>query len=196
MAGIVVPPEGYLPGLERLCRERGALLIFDEVQTGLGRLGAPTAARSFGVFPHLLTFAKGLGSGVPVAALVAAREIGPALRAGDLGSTFGGGPLACAAALATLETIQRERLWENAARMEGLLRERLRFPAVREIRGRGLLLGLVFDRPAKLVRDALLARGVLTGTSEDSHVLRLLPPLTIGPAEVGTLADALRAALA
>jgi len=195
MAGISVPPDGYLPGLERLCRERGACLIFDEIQTGLGRLGAPTAAQFFGVTPHMLTFAKGLGSGVPIGALVASRELGPKLESGDLGSTFGGGPFACSAALATLEVIQRERVWENAARMEVLLREKLRSSKVREIRGRGLLLGLVFDRPAKVVRDALLERRILTGTSEDPQVLRLLPPLIIGPAEVEMLATALHQVL-
>lgn len=192
MAGIAMPPDGYLPGLERLCRERGALLIFDEVQTGLGRVGAPTAAHAFRVQPHLSTFAKGLGSGVPIGALLAAPGIGPRLKSGDLGSTFGGGPFACAAALATLEQIATLRVWENAQRMEERLRDRLAVPALREFRGRGLLIGLVFDRPAKVVRDALLERRILTGTSEDPAVLRLLPPLTIGAAEVDTLVDALR----
>lgn len=191
MAGVILPPPGYLEGLDRLCRERGAVLIFDEVQTGLGRIGSPSAALAWGVHPGIQTFAKGLGSGVPIGAILVAPELGKKLKSGDLGSTFGGGPFACAAARATLETLDRERLWENALRVESLLRQALRFPQVKEVRGRGLLLGLIFDRPAKDVRDALLQRGILTGTSEDPAVLRLLPPLTMGAPEVEILRVAL-----
>jgi acetylornithine/succinyldiaminopimelate/putrescine aminotransferase len=195
MAGAVMPPPGYLAGLSEICRERGALLAFDELQTGMGRVGAPTAALAFGVEPALQTFAKALGSGVPAAAVVADAEVAAAIRHGDLGSTFGGGPLACAAVLATCEELSERRLWENAARMERLIRERLDLPGVAEIRGRGLLLGLVLDRPARPVRDALLARRILVGTAVDPNTLRLIPPLVVGEAEVEALREALSASL-
>jgi acetylornithine/N-succinyldiaminopimelate aminotransferase len=195
MAGVLVPPPGYLAGLSDLCRVRGALLAFDELQTGMGRVGAPTAALAFGVRPQLQTFAKSLGSGVPAAAVVADGEVAAAIKPGDLGSTFGGGPLACAAVLATCEEISRRRLWEHAARMELLVRQRLDLPGVVAIRGRGLLLGLVLDRPAKAVRDALLARRILVGTAVDPSILRLIPPLVVGEAEVETLRGALAESL-
>lgn len=196
MAGIITPPAGYLQGLEALCRRNGSLLIFDEVQTGLGRVGAPTAALAFGVRPHLLTFAKALGSGVPAGAVVACEEVAKKVRPGDLGSTFGGGPLACAAVHATIGAITAKRLWENAAKMEALIRETFRFPALKEIRGKGLLLGLVLDRPSKPVRDALLRKNILVGGADDPAVIRLLPPLTITAEEIDLLRDALAQALA
>ncbi len=191
LAGVVEPPAGYLKELERLARARGVLLIFDEVQTGLGRLGFPSAARTYGVRPDLQTFAKALGSGVPCGAVLATPSAGRAIKAGDLGSTFGGAPLACAAIEATLNEIARLRLWENAASMGALIGSSFLFNGLRRIRGLGLLLGLEFDRPAKSVRDGLLAKGILTGTSEDPNVLRLLPPLTIGISEVTLLREAL-----
>ncbi|MFA6093154.1 MAG: aminotransferase class III-fold pyridoxal phosphate-dependent enzyme [Elusimicrobiota bacterium] len=187
LAGALPPAPGYLAGLKQLCRDAGALLIFDEVQTGLGRLGAPSAAHAFGVEPDLQTFAKGLGSGVPCAALLARPRAASAVRPGDLGSTFGGGPLACAAIEATLAEISAGRLWENAACIERLIRAEFRFPGVLSVQGRGLLLGLVLDRPAKPVQQALIERSILTGTAEDPRVLRLLPPLTIGESEVHLL---------
>jgi len=191
MAGIVVPPPDYLPGLAELCRRNGSLLIFDEVQTGLGRLGAPTASQAFGVEADILTFAKALGSGVPCAAILAGPRTAATVKPGDLGSTFGGGPLACAAILATLEVLGELRLWENAARLEAAIRRSLRFPRLREIRGRGLLLGLVLDGPSQPTRDALLRRAVLVGGAHDPNVIRLLPPLVIGDTEVALLREAL-----
>lgn len=191
MAGAVTPPEGYLKGLERLCRERGALLIFDEVQTGLGRVGARSAASLYAVQPDIMTFAKGLASGVPCGAILVREGPGQGVKSGDLGSTFGGGPLACAAALATLKAISGRKLWENAAAREAQIRATFRWPALKEIRGKGLLLGLAFDRPAKDLAKALLEKKILVGTSEDPNVLRLLPPLTVSAEEI----DLLRVAL-
>ncbi|MDE2291398.1 MAG: aminotransferase class III-fold pyridoxal phosphate-dependent enzyme [Elusimicrobia bacterium] len=196
MAGAPPPPAGWLEGLTALCRREGALLIFDEVQTGLGRLGAPSAAQAFGVTPDVQTFAKAIASGVPCGAAVFSAPVAAALKPGNLGSTFGGGPLACAAAAATLEEITRRRLWENASAMEKLIRRTFTFPGVKAVQGRGLLLGLVLDRPAKAVQTALFEKGVLAGTSEDPAVLRLLPPLTIGEAEVAELRAALADVLA
>jgi acetylornithine/succinyldiaminopimelate/putrescine aminotransferase len=191
MAGIVEPPEGYLKELESLCASKGALLIFDEVQTGLGRVGAPSAALAYGVTPHLQTFAKALASGVPAGAVLACAEVSKKIKNGDLGSTFGGGPLACAAVSATLGEIAGKKLWENAAAMEKLVRETFVFPRLKSIRGKGLLLGLVLDGPSKPVRQALLAKRILVGGADDPNVIRLLPPLNISEQEIAALKDAL-----
>lgn len=196
MSGALCPPDGYLQGLEAACRKAGAKLIFDEVQTGLGRLGAPSAAQAYGVSPDLQTFAKGLGSGVPCGAVLAAADLAAKVKPGELGSTFGGGPLACAAIEATLAELSKGQWWRNAGLLEREIRECFRFPGVLRIQGKGLLLGLVLDRPAKEAQQALVARGVLTGTSDDPAVLRLLPPLTIGSAQLAVLKEALEAALA
>lgn len=195
MGGAVTPPEGYLPGLERLCRERGAMLILDEIQTGLGRLGHPTAARAFGVEAHMMTFAKGLGSGVPCAAVVAAPGVGDKLKIGELGTTFGGGPLASAAMHATLDTIREGKLWERAFPLEKRIREKCALPGVKEIRGKGLLIGLILEGSAWIARDKLLERGVIAGTSGDKHLLRLLPPLTLKEEEVDLFAKTLKEVL-
>lgn len=191
MSGAVCPPAGYLEGLALACAKNRAALIFDEVQTGLGRVGAPSAAQAFGVKPDLQTFAKGLGSGLPCGALLAGPGFAVKVKPGDLGSTFGGGPLACVAVEATLNQVMSERLWENAAKLERLIRDTFKFPGLKAIQGKGLLLGLVLDRPAKAVQQGLLEKGILTGTSDDPSILRLLPPLTIGEAEVKRLAAAL-----
>ncbi|MDD5302299.1 MAG: aminotransferase class III-fold pyridoxal phosphate-dependent enzyme [Elusimicrobia bacterium] len=181
----------YLQGLEALCRKSGALLIFDEVQTGLGRVGAPSARHAFGARPHMQTFAKALASGVPAGAVLVSPEAAAKVKPGELGSTFGGGPLACVAISATIKAIVDKKLTENAAKMESLIRSTFKFPQITEIRGRGLLLGLVLDRPSKAVRDALLAKKILVGGADDKSVIRLLPPLTVGPAEIGLLRGAL-----
>jgi acetylornithine/succinyldiaminopimelate/putrescine aminotransferase len=191
MAGALTPSKEYLQGLEKLCRDAGALLIFDEVQTGLGRVGARSAGDAFGVHPHLQTFAKALGSGVPAAAVLADKETSKKVKSGDLGSTFGGGPLACAAVHATLLEISRRKLWENAAKMEDLIRKTFTFPEIKEIRGKGLLLGIVLHESSKAVRQALLAKKILVGGADDPAVIRLLPPLTVNEAEIGMLRDAL-----
>ena len=138
MAGAVTPPEGYLKGIEKLCHKNGAVLIFDEVQTGLGRVGARSAADLYGINPDIMTFAKGLASGVPCGAILVGERTARGVKSGDLGSTFGGGPLACAAALATLQTISERRLWENAAAREAQIRKTFHWPALKD-RG-GLLL--------------------------------------------------------
>ena len=185
----------FLAAARRLCSERGALLVFDEVQCGVGRCGAFTAAESFGVVPDVLTLAKGLGSGLPIAATITTPEVAAHLAIGDLGSTFGGGPVPCAAALATIEVIEREGLIENAIVVgERLRRGALEAGAV-SIQGRGLLLGLRLDRPAVEVQRALFRRRILTGTSSDPAVLRLLPPLSFSVEEADLLLEGLREVL-
>lgn len=189
--GATTATNAYLQGLEALCKKSGALLIFDEVQTGLGRVGAPSARHAFDARPHLQTFAKALASGVPAGAVLATPEVSAKVKPGALGSTFGGGPLASVAISATIKAIVDKNLVENAGEMEELIRATFRFPQIKEIRGKGLLLGLVLDRPSKAVRDALLAKKILVGGADDANVIRLLPPLTVGPAEIGLLRGAL-----
>ncbi|MFI5362662.1 MAG: aspartate aminotransferase family protein [Elusimicrobiota bacterium] len=189
--GATTATNDYLMGLLALCEKSGALLIFDEVQTGIGRVGARSARHAWNVRPHLQTFAKALASGVPAGAVLAVPEVSKKVKPGELGSTFGGGPLACAAISATLNTIAERTLWENAAAMETLIRRTFTFPQIVEIRGKGLLLGLVLDRPSKATRTALLNRKIIVGGADDPNVIRLLPPLTVGPTEISMLHDSL-----
>lgn len=189
--GCTTATNEYLQGLEALCKKSGALLIFDEVQTGLGRVGAPSARHAFNARPHLQTFAKAIASGVPAGAVLATPEVSAKVKPGALGSTFGGGPLASVAISATIKAIVDKNLVENAAEMEELVRMTFKFPQLKEIRGKGLLLGLVLDRPSKAVRDALLAKKIIVGGADDANVIRLLPPLTVGPSEIGLLRGAL-----
>ncbi|HEX6643562.1 MAG TPA: aminotransferase class III-fold pyridoxal phosphate-dependent enzyme [Gemmatimonadales bacterium] len=202
VAGVIVEPvQGmtgardcspeFLAAARRICSERGALLLFDEVQCGVGRCGAFTAAEAYGVVPDVLTLAKGLGSGLPIAAAITTPAIAATLAIGDLGSTFGGGPVPCAAALATIAVIERERLVENAVVIGTRLREGALALGIPGVQGRGLLLGLRLGRPAAPVQKALFAHRILTGTSSDAEVLRLLPPLSFSAEEADLLLSAL-----
>jgi acetylornithine/N-succinyldiaminopimelate aminotransferase len=177
----------FLRAARRLCSEHGALLIFDEVQCGVGRCGAFTAAESFGVTPDLLTLAKGLAAGLPIGAVIATEDITTSLSLGDLGSTFGGGPLPCAAALANIGVVENEYLIQNALAVGRYLAEGALNAKVRRVSGRGLLLGLHLDRPASEVQQELFQHRILTGTSTDPQVLRLLPPLSFSRDEADIL---------
>jgi len=181
----------YLQALRERCDATGALLIFDEVQCGVGRTGQPFAANLYGVLPDMITTAKALGAGFPVGALLMSRPIADALRLGELGTTFGGGPLACAVVEAVLDAIREEGLMENVRRLSALIRRECLTGPVTGIQGEGFLLGLRTNRPAKDVQAALLERDLLTGTSGDPQVLRLLPPYTLGEEHVRLLAGAL-----
>ena len=186
----------FLERARELTAERGVLLIFDEIQCGVGRSGRFTAAESFGVTPDLLTMAKGLGSGMPISATVATSAVASQVAIGDLGSTFGGGPVPCAAAIATLEVIEQEGLRENVARVSDHIRAGAASIGVRQVQGRGLLLGLRLERPAAEIQRALFERLVLTGTSTDPAVLRLMPPLSFSLDEADVLLGSLREVLA
>jgi acetylornithine/N-succinyldiaminopimelate aminotransferase len=192
MAGARDCPPDFLAAARRICDDRGALLIFDEVQCGVGRCGAFTAAESYGTIPDLLTLAKGLGSGLPIGAVITTSEIGNRLTVGDLGSTFGGGPVPCAAAIATLEVIDREHLVQNAAEIGRYIAESAQAAGVPAVQGRGLLIGLRLGRPAAPVQCALFERRILTGTASDPEVLRLMPPLTLSRDEADMLLAGLR----
>jgi acetylornithine/N-succinyldiaminopimelate aminotransferase len=182
----------YLLAARELTRSAGARLIFDEVQCGMGRTGRPFAAQLYGVTPDLLTVAKGIAGGFPAAAMLATDEACAGVGIGDLGSTFGGGPLAAAMIVAVLDTIEGEGLLAHVRSISAYLREACIVGPVVAAQGEGLLVGLRTAPPAKEVMAALLERDILTGTSADPHVLRLLPPLTLQREHV----DLLRAALA
>lgn len=198
MGGMRTATGEYLRGLRALCDRHGAVLAFDEVQTGPGRTGAWWYGEHFGVRPDLITTAKGLGSGVPVGAVIARDEVAAKVKEGDQGTTFGGGPLVCAAVAATIAVLRDEGLVENAARGGAAIGDAvMAIPGVVGVRGRGLLLGVVLDRDAKDVVRALRDHGVLSGsTPGDAAVLRLLPPLVLGDAEIATFVRALTEVLA
>jgi len=181
----------YLQALRERCDATGTLLIFDEVQCGVGRTGEPFAANLYGVLPDMITTAKALGAGFPVGALLMSRPVADALRMGELGTTFGGGPLACAVVEAVIDAIREEGLLENVRRLSALLRRECLTGPVTGTQGEGFLLGLRTSRPAKDVQAALLERDILTGTSGDPQVLRLLPPYTLREEHVTLLATAL-----
>jgi len=196
MAGVLTASPEYLQGLRRLCDERGAKLIYDEVQTGFGRTGTFFYAGRHGVVPDLVSLAKGIGSGVPLGAVLISEEIAVGVKPEEYGTTFGGGPLACAAAEATVRVIESEGLLGNVRRGSDRLKTGLAgLPGVREVRGEGFLLGVVLDRPVKPVREALLSRGFLVGGSDLSDVLRLLPPLVLRPEEIDRFLEAMAAVL-
>jgi acetylornithine/succinyldiaminopimelate/putrescine aminotransferase len=186
----------FLAAARRVCDDRGAVLLFDEVQCGVGRCGAFAAAEAVGVTPDALTFAKGLAGGLPIGAVVATPALTESLAIGDLGSTFGGGPVPCAAALANIAVIERDGLIANAVAVGEHLTQGARGLGVRKVSGRGLLLGLHLGRPATEVQRALFARRILTGTATDPQVLRLLPPLSFSIPEADLLLAGLREVLA
>jgi acetylornithine/succinyldiaminopimelate/putrescine aminotransferase len=169
----------------------GALLIADEVQSGMGRSGRFFATQALGVNPDIITSAKALGGGIPCGAVLCTEAIASRFGTGDLGTTFGGGPIAAAAITATIQGILAEHLLANVRAREAQIREQCVVGPVRKIQGMGLLLGLVCDRPAAEVRDALLDHDILTGTSADPEVLRILAPLVLQDRHVDHLAQAL-----
>ncbi len=193
MAGVITAPASYLQGLRTLCDERGAKLIYDEVQTGFGRTGTFFYAGRHGVVPDLVALAKGIGSGVPMGAVLVSEEIAATVKPEDYGTTFGGGPLACAAAEATTRVILEEGLLGNVRAGSQRLKQGLAgLPGVREVRGEGFLLGVALDKPARPARAALLSRGFLVGGSDLPDVLRLLPPLVLTAEEIDRFLEAAR----
>jgi acetylornithine/succinyldiaminopimelate/putrescine aminotransferase len=181
----------FIDALRKATRACGAMLIADEVQSGMGRSGHYFAVQAHGIEPDILTSAKALGGGIPCGAVLCGDEIAARFGPGDLGTTFGGGPVAAAAIVAVLDSIREEKLLDNVRAREAQIREQCVVGPVRKIRGMGLLLGLVCDRPAAEVHKALLEHDILTGTSADPEVLRILAPLVLQPGHVDHLARAL-----
>ena len=183
----------FIAALREATTTHGALLIVDEVQSGMGRCGHFFAIEAHGIAPDILTSAKALGGGVPCGAVLCTEDVAAHFGPGDLGTTFGGGPLAAAAIVAVVESIKGEDLLANVRARESQVREHCVVGPVKKIQGMGLLLGLVCDRPAVEVRNALLEHDVLTGTSADPEVLRILAPLVLEAHHVEHLAHALEA---
>jgi predicted acetylornithine/succinylornithine family transaminase len=186
--GIIVADEYYLHGLRELCDRRGLLLIFDEVQTGMGRTGKLFAYEHFGVTPDIMTLAKALGGGLPLGAMLAREAVANSFKPGSHASTFGGNPLACSAGLAVMKTLLSGGVLRNCAKMSKLLiagLERLceRVPFARGVRGKGLLLGLELDIDGTKIVDECMQEGLLLNCTA-SKVLRFAPPLTITAKEI------------
>lgn len=195
--GVHVANEDYLKNVRDLCRERDILLIFDEVQTGMGRTGTLFAYEQLGVEPDIMTLAKGLGGGMPIGACLARESVAAAFTPGTHASTFGGNPLACAAALAVCRVLLEGRLLEQAKRMgeylaKGLADCKDRHRMVRDVRGRGLLQGMELEIDARAIVTDCLARGVLINATSD-RVLRFVPPFVISQREIDKLIDTLSA---
>jgi len=183
-AGVIVPPDGYLRGLRAWCDEQNLLLIVDEVQTGFGRTGRMFGYQHEGIVPDVIILAKGLGGGVPIGACLAGPRA-DVFEPGDHGSTFGGNPLACTAALATIDVIESQHLVEHAAEVGELLHESLgEVPGVSSVRGRGMMQAMVFAEPAaKDFQNRCLEAGLVVNATDDNTV-RLVPPLIMSAAEV------------
>ena len=191
--GVYPADPAFLHELRHLCREHGALLIVDEIQTGLGRTGRWFGFQYAGIQPDMIALGKGIAGGVPMGAVCWRGNLST-ISAGTHGSTFGGNPLACAAAVATLDTLQNERLPERAAAVGSRIIDRLRalnLPAVREVRGGGLMIGVELRGRVTPVVQRLQARGVLALVAGKT-VLRLLPPLILSDGEADRLVDAIR----
>jgi 4-aminobutyrate aminotransferase len=206
--GYVVPPATFMPMLRKVCDEHGILLIADEVQSGFGRTGRMFAVEHTSVEPDIMCVAKALGNGMPIAATIARHRVMRAWHEGEHGSTFGGNAVACAAAIAVIQTLTRERVPERAERLGRKVMERARgwqsdMPALADVRGLGLMIGLEFMQggaPATGLVDqiaaAALARGLLVlSCGIDGNVIRLIPPLTIPEGELDSGLDILEAAM-
>ena len=191
LAGAVDLGAPFLAALRARCDEVGAYLIFDEVQCGVGRTGEPFAANLYQVMPDMLTSAKALGNGFPCAALLMSAAVSATLKPESLGTTFGGGPMACAAIEAVLEAIECEGLLERVRRTGAYIREHCIVGPVIAHQGAGLLVGLRTQRPAKQIQAELLECGILAGTASDPHILRLLPPYILEEEHVDMLRDTL-----
>lgn len=190
VGGIQVPTPAFMQALRQACDETGTVLILDEIQSGYGRSGKFFAHQHCGIRPDLITVAKGIGNGFPMAGVLISPKFAPVY--GQLGTTFGGNHLACAAAIAVLDVMKEEHLVENAARVGSFLLNELKgFKGIKEVRGEGLMIGLEFEEPIKELRSKLLfEQKVFTGVS-GTNVIRLLPPLCLGMDEVSDFLERL-----
>jgi 4-aminobutyrate aminotransferase len=206
--GYLVPPDGFLAGLREICDQHGILLIFDEVQSGIGRTGRMFACEHWGVRPDILTSAKGLGSGMPIGAVIARRSIMEQWKRGAHGNTYGGNPVTCAAAIATLDLVKGGYA-ANAARVGAHFTARLRelqrdFPCIGDVRGKGLMIGMELIEgdaartPARQLCDDVITRAYHNGLillSCGTSTVRFMPPLSVSEGEVDEAVGLLRVAL-
>jgi acetylornithine/N-succinyldiaminopimelate aminotransferase len=191
--GVIVPPEGYLNELKKLCQEKNVLLIFDEVQTGFGRTGEMFASQTFNVTPDITALAKGIAGGFPMGAILASHEVGGAFQPGDHAATFGGGPLACAAAIASIQVILDEDLLSRSRKSGKYFKSKLnslknKHGMVKEVRGSGLMLGLELEVNCADIVNNMRKRGVLINCAADK-VLRFVPPLVIEKYQIDTVTE-------
>ncbi len=196
MGGMKEIPLDCLSHIQKECQHHGALLIFDEIQTGVARTGSFLYSGLVHIHPEMVTLAKGIASGFPAAALLVTEELAKKVKHGDLGSTFGGGPLSCATMEATLEVIDKEQLIENAGLMGDYLKKNLSsIDGIEDVPGRGLLLGVKAREPktAKELQAGLLKQRILAGSSLDPQVLRMMPPLIITRREADLFVKAVKA---
>jgi acetylornithine/N-succinyldiaminopimelate aminotransferase len=191
MAGAVALGQDYLAAARELTRAAGTVLIFDEIQCGMGRMGYPFAAQAYGITPDLLTTAKGLAGGFPAGAVLASEAVVRGLKTGQLGTTFGGGPLACALIETVIDILEEPALLPRVRQLSQQIRATCKVGPVTDVQGDGFLLGLRTTRPAKEIVAELLPHGILAGGSADPHIVRLLPPLVLEAVHVEKLAQAL-----
>lgn len=189
--GVVCPHPDYLKGVEQICRDRNVLLIFDEVQVGMGRTGKLFAHEHYGVKPHIMTLAKALANGLPIGAMLATEELSGAFGPGSHASTFGGTPLVSAVAKAVLQSLLEDGWIENCREMGEYFKGRLeelgeKYDFIKDVRGRGLILGVELDRAGGPVVDACMEKGFLINCAQEK-VLRFLPPLIVGKEEIDPL---------
>lgn len=193
--GVRIPTEGYLKKLRDICDRNEWALVLDEVQTGMGRTGHLLAYQAEGILPDILTLAKGLANGVPIGACLATEGLSSLFKPGNHGSTFGGNPLACAASIATLKEIERLKIWENAATQGQFLlaglKEKLKdHPHVKDIRGKGLFIGIELDRPCRDILALALKARLLFNVTNDT-VIRLVPPLILNKEQASIIVETL-----
>lgn len=193
--GIRIPEESYLKQIRAICDRYQWLMVLDEVQTGMGRTGTLFAYQAAGILPDIITVAKGLANGVPIGACLASEAIGNLFKPGNHGSTFGGNPLACAAAIATLAELEKNKWWENAKKQGELILEGLKIklsdhPHVIAIRGKGLMIGVELDRPCRNILPLALEKRLLFNITNET-VIRLLPPLIITEEQAQMIIDIL-----
>ncbi|MDN5201595.1 aspartate aminotransferase family protein [Fulvivirgaceae bacterium BMA10] len=195
IGGIVEPSQQFLKDLEQLCKDNKVLLVLDEIQSGYGRTGKFFAHQYANIQPDLITVAKGMGNGFPIGGVLISPDI--EAKFGLLGTTFGGNHLACAAGIAVLDTIKEEELIQNTFSIGEQIKEALQsVPEIKEVRGKGLMIGLEFDFPIKPLRNKLLQeKHIFTGVSSDPNVLRILPPLNIKRQEVDQFVNSLKSVL-
>ena len=197
--GIVVPHADYLKGVKEICREKGILLIFDEIQTGMGRTGRLFAHEHFGVTPDIMSLAKALGNGLPIGAMLSTEALSGAFGPGSHATTFGGTPLVTAVSKAVLSSLLKEGWLEHCARVGTYFKGRLealktRHACIKEVRGLGLMIGVELDRPGAPVLEACVQKGFLINCAQEK-VLRFVPPLVVTEKEIDQLIEALDAVL-
>ena len=186
--GVNIPSVDYMKALRALCDEKDILLIFDEVQTGMGRSGEMFAFKNYGVVPDVMTLAKSLGGGLPIGACVAGRKAQDVLTPGTHASTFGGSPIVCAAALAVFEAIKKEKLLANTNKMGEYLKKKLeemkaKYRFIKEIRSMGLIIGVELNIKGEDIYKECLKEGLLINCTQDT-ILRIMPPMTVNKKEI------------